>query len=244
MTGLHTITVRQPWASLIAAGVKTIETRSWATRHRGPLVIHASKKPAPAHAWPPATRMPKEVLSGRSVATTGVRSLPGDGCKLPLGAIVATAVLSDCVPMVQFLSRGPGHEPHPAWTPFDGSGIPPVPCLAINHDASRLTVHRPYRDATDQLPVGDFRAGRWAWLLDDVKATTERCPACWPCDLCGVVDFKPWSEDPRHRMCISCGHVCGHPPCPVCAGVRHCDPVPAEGRLGLWQWQHHQEVGQ
>lgn len=32
----------QPWASLIMVGEKRIETRSWATSHRGPLAIHAS----------------------------------------------------------------------------------------------------------------------------------------------------------------------------------------------------------
>lgn len=34
----------QPWASLIAVGEKQIETRSWATNYRGPLVIHAARK--------------------------------------------------------------------------------------------------------------------------------------------------------------------------------------------------------
>jgi hypothetical protein len=34
----------QPFATLIAAGAKTIETRSWGTSYRGPLVIHAAKK--------------------------------------------------------------------------------------------------------------------------------------------------------------------------------------------------------
>lgn len=33
----------QPWASLIAVGAKQYETRSWATKYRGPLIIHASK---------------------------------------------------------------------------------------------------------------------------------------------------------------------------------------------------------
>jgi hypothetical protein len=33
----------QPWASLIAAGIKTIETRDWSTTYRGPLAIHANK---------------------------------------------------------------------------------------------------------------------------------------------------------------------------------------------------------
>ena len=35
--------VRQPWASLIAEGNKTIETRTWYTRYRGQLLICASR---------------------------------------------------------------------------------------------------------------------------------------------------------------------------------------------------------
>lgn len=30
------ISLWQPWATLMAIGAKTIETRSWSTRHRGP----------------------------------------------------------------------------------------------------------------------------------------------------------------------------------------------------------------
>lgn len=37
------ITLWQPWASAIACGVKTHETRSWKTRFRGPIAIHAAK---------------------------------------------------------------------------------------------------------------------------------------------------------------------------------------------------------
>lgn len=37
------ICVKEPWASLIAGGLKTIETRKWSTRFRGPLVICSSK---------------------------------------------------------------------------------------------------------------------------------------------------------------------------------------------------------
>jgi hypothetical protein len=36
------LSVRQPWASLIGDGVKTIELRTWYTRHRGPLAIVAA----------------------------------------------------------------------------------------------------------------------------------------------------------------------------------------------------------
>src|SRR5262245_29133635 len=37
----------QPWATLLVLGEKKIETRSWGTRHRGPLAIHASKTTSP-----------------------------------------------------------------------------------------------------------------------------------------------------------------------------------------------------
>jgi hypothetical protein len=38
---MKALTIRQPWASLIALGIKRNETRSWNTAHRGPLAIHA-----------------------------------------------------------------------------------------------------------------------------------------------------------------------------------------------------------
>ena len=39
------ISVKQPWAALIVAGLKTIEIRSWPTRRRGHVLIHAGKVP-------------------------------------------------------------------------------------------------------------------------------------------------------------------------------------------------------
>jgi hypothetical protein len=42
---MKALSVRQPWANLIAAGDKSIETRRWATDHRGPLLIVSSKVP-------------------------------------------------------------------------------------------------------------------------------------------------------------------------------------------------------
>jgi hypothetical protein len=40
------LTVKQPWASLILAGYKDVENRTRPTKHRGPLAIHVSKRPA------------------------------------------------------------------------------------------------------------------------------------------------------------------------------------------------------
>lgn len=42
---MQALSIRQPWASLIASGRKTIEVRSWSTKYRGPLLICAGKKP-------------------------------------------------------------------------------------------------------------------------------------------------------------------------------------------------------
>jgi hypothetical protein len=40
---MKVLSLLQPWATLVVMGVKQIETRSWSTVHRGPLLIHASK---------------------------------------------------------------------------------------------------------------------------------------------------------------------------------------------------------
>ena len=42
---LVAISVKQPWAALIVAGLKTIEIRTWPTRRRGRILIHAGKVP-------------------------------------------------------------------------------------------------------------------------------------------------------------------------------------------------------
>lgn len=39
---MKVISIQQPWATLIMIGAKRIETRSWATKYRGPILIHAS----------------------------------------------------------------------------------------------------------------------------------------------------------------------------------------------------------
>ena len=40
---LHALTVKDPWATLIAIGAKRVETRAYRTRHRGSIAIHTSK---------------------------------------------------------------------------------------------------------------------------------------------------------------------------------------------------------
>ena len=41
---MKTLSVRQPWAWLIVNGYKNIENRTWYTKHRGRVLIHAGLK--------------------------------------------------------------------------------------------------------------------------------------------------------------------------------------------------------
>jgi len=40
---MKAITIKQPWASLIVQGIKDIENRSWKTKFRGRVLIHAAQ---------------------------------------------------------------------------------------------------------------------------------------------------------------------------------------------------------
>ena len=43
---MKALSIKQPWASLIAHGIKDIENRTWKTNFRGRIYIHASAKQA------------------------------------------------------------------------------------------------------------------------------------------------------------------------------------------------------
>jgi len=43
---MKAISIKQPWATLIAQRAKTIEIRSWQTKYRGPLLIVSSLNPS------------------------------------------------------------------------------------------------------------------------------------------------------------------------------------------------------
>ena len=57
---MRAISIRQPFASQIAAGEKTVELRSWYTKHRGPLLVVAS------------AAGPKDVIRGGTVCVVDV----------------------------------------------------------------------------------------------------------------------------------------------------------------------------
>jgi hypothetical protein len=39
---MKALTLWQPWASLVIFGAKKVETRTWKTKYRGPIAIHAA----------------------------------------------------------------------------------------------------------------------------------------------------------------------------------------------------------
>lgn len=91
---MKTITLWQPWASLVAIGAKKIETRSWATNYRGPIAIHAAKKDP--HAI--IRKLPTEIQQAvfESICKHyGIQA--GALLKMKTGAVIATCNLADCV---------------------------------------------------------------------------------------------------------------------------------------------------
>lgn len=86
MAELRAITLRQPWATLVAIGAKRIETRSWATTYRGPLAI-ASAKAFPGEEAALCARDPFRGVLTAAGYTSWAR--------LPLGAFLAVVTLAD-----------------------------------------------------------------------------------------------------------------------------------------------------
>lgn len=102
----------QPWASLVAKGLKGVETRSRKTSHRGVTLIHAAKH------W---TREENAALQDFRYEWPAVAAcLSGE--KPPLGAIVAVAYLQDCKLMTsewceQVRACSPMEHDMGAWEP-------------------------------------------------------------------------------------------------------------------------------
>lgn len=76
------LSVKQPWAELIALGIKDIENRTWKTKFRGRVYIHASK-----------VKDTNSMLSkDREEATDCIEEF-----KFDLGCIIGEVDIVDCV---------------------------------------------------------------------------------------------------------------------------------------------------
>lgn len=134
---MKAISLWQPWASYIAVGAKRFETRSWGTRYRGSLAIHAAKRPL--------TELERDLLEEWP--------LPFGARDVPLGALVATANLVDCFEMQR--DEGPDKRETAL-----GDWFPGRFAWALI-DVRPLAVPIPYRGAQGLFDVPDdiLRAG-------------------------------------------------------------------------------------
>jgi len=80
---MKALSIRQPWAWLIANGYKDIENRSWSTNFRGRVYVHAGKR----------TKSEDFPEQREYVRKTNIH-IPED---LPLGAIIGEVTIVDCL---------------------------------------------------------------------------------------------------------------------------------------------------
>jgi len=72
---MKVLTVKQPFASLIAEGIKEYEFRTWKTKYRGEFLIHA----------------------GKGIDKNAMKKFEKYNLEYPSGCIIAKVNLSDCV---------------------------------------------------------------------------------------------------------------------------------------------------
>jgi hypothetical protein len=91
---MKALSIQQPWAWLIVSGFKDIENRSWPTKYRGPVLIHAGlKSDGGALADLVGGEHP---VTGEKLNTDARKAVDEMGL-LPFGGIVGEAEIVDCV---------------------------------------------------------------------------------------------------------------------------------------------------
>lgn len=83
---MKAITIKQPWASLIAHGIKDIENRTWKTNYRGKVLIHAGNQKKFNIAL-----TDEQCIKASPVLAEAVKGT------MPFGAIIGEVKIIDCV---------------------------------------------------------------------------------------------------------------------------------------------------
>jgi hypothetical protein len=101
---MKALSLTQPWASLVALGEKKVETRSWSTRYRGPIAIHASMgftRDDKSYCYLPPF---STVLAGHDLCPD----------TLPRGRVLCITAITDCMLISDGFSRmlGPTLSPN------------------------------------------------------------------------------------------------------------------------------------
>lgn len=90
------LSVRQPWASLIIAGLKPVENRTRPTKYRGSLLVHASLGPLRGGPWAERCGNKCQGQCDDHVCHA-LDWLDEQGCGYPVGAVIGQVDLVDCV---------------------------------------------------------------------------------------------------------------------------------------------------
>lgn len=80
---MKVLTLKQPWATLVAEGIKKYEFRSWKTKYRGKILIHA----------------------GAGIDKEAMRQYENMDLKFPSRKIVAIAEIIDCLELNEQLNK-------------------------------------------------------------------------------------------------------------------------------------------
>ena len=80
---MKVITLKQPWATLVAEGIKKYEFRSWKTKYRGKILIHA----------------------GIGVDKEELDRYKNLNLEFPKGKILAEVEIVDCLPLTNELNE-------------------------------------------------------------------------------------------------------------------------------------------
>lgn len=181
-----------PWGSLTARGIKTVETRPWRTSHRGPLWVHVARRDDLGGI---GTTSREFLLMLRELAKAGMPCACGDpgdrhrpvigclGCDClaftpswPLGQVIGSVDVVDCVPMVDysylFALNSTGRQLEGLVLAVDR----PSRTLELWHPDLRGGNHQ-VGDVSDQWPWGHFAAGRFAWFMKDAELLDAPIPA-------------------------------------------------------------------
>jgi hypothetical protein len=143
---MKAISLWQPWASAMAVGAKTIETRHWSTNYRGPLAIHAAKRFIHNEILGLACTSCWVSIFRRCGVSFGPKFQSGS---MAFGSIVAVGELVDCVPVERFtigeleeIRTFDGEKNHP-WT---------------------------------ERQMGDFSSGRFGWIFTNIQPLAAPVP--------------------------------------------------------------------
>lgn len=127
---MKALTIWQPYAQAFALGLKKYETRSWPTKHRGKIAIHASVKPLSAEL--------KSLSEKYNIKD------------LLFGQVIIIADLTDCI--------------------------------LITEDFIKA-------QSQTEIDFGDWRIGRYAWKLENIRPLTK------PQKISGKQGLWNWNEE-------------------------------------------------